>query len=481
MMKEHSENDKKKTKKEVRGVQVLLAAMGIVCLGLLGTGLALPLRPSYSASEKRALAAFPAVTRASPLSGQYFTDLTSWFSDTFPGRETLLTLGAKVESLYGPQGDAFYGNDTQTVADTIPETAESLAPVMELGSEEDSEETASASELRADASAVEALDQYASLIETNADGTLKEKKSEKAEVTGEKAGSIYVTNHCGYEIYYYNQGGAVKYASMINTYQARFPQCTVYDILVPNSFGVMLDAGTQAALGSSNMEDGFNYIYSLMDPAVKKVSVFDTLRQHKSEYLYFHTDHHWTALGAYYAYMRFCAAKGIEPHSLREYEKKSFDGFYGTFYFSTNRSEALKQNPDTVEAWVPMATNQMEYIDSLGEKHEGQVIGDVTDANAGDKYSTFIHGDNPLTVIHNPLLHDGSACVLIKESYGNAFAPYLVDHYENVYVVDYRHYEGDLGALIENYGIQDIIFLNNAVALSERAAGLMLGLLETGK
>ena len=72
---------------------------------------------------------------------------------------------------------------------------------------------------------------------------------------------------------------------------------------------------------------------------------------------------------------------------------------------------------------------------------------------------------------------DGSACVLIKESYGNAFAPYLVDHYEDVYVVDYRHFEGSIAQLIEEYGVQDIIFLNNVMALSERASGMMMGLL----
>lgn len=467
----------------MRGVQIVAVAAALIATVLLGIGLALPLRPTYSASEKRALASFPTATTETLLSGAYFTDLATWFSDTFPCRETLLSLGAKLESLYGPQGESFYGNRSTAVADTIPETAESLAPVMTLaaaepeGAADEANASASPSSLAHDKSATGALDQYAALVETNADGTLKEKKAEKAEVNGEQAGSIYVTNHRGYEIYYYNQGGAVKYASMINTYRARFPKCEVYDILVPNSFGVELDRSTQAALGSSNMEDAFNYIYSMIDPEVHKVSVFETLLQHKNEYIYFHTDHHWTGLGAYYAYMRFCDAKGIEPHSLRDYQKESFDGFYGTFYFSTNRSEALKQNPDTVEAWLPIATNEMEYINQLGEQGHAQVINDVTNSNAGDKYSAFIHGDNPLTVIHNPHRSDGSACVLIKESYGNAFAPYLVDHYEDVYVVDYRHFEGSIAQLIEEYGVQDIIFLNNVMALSERASGMMMGLL----
>ena len=55
---------------------------------------------------------------------------------------------------------------------------------------------------------------------------------------------------------------------------------------------------------------------------------------------------------------------------------------------------------------------------------------------------------------------------MIKESYGNAFVPCLVDHYQDVYVVDYRYYTGSLSYLVISKGIQDVIFLNNAEALS---------------
>lgn len=474
-MKDQSE-EKKKRDTAPRGLRLLCGTAAVSAAALMGIGLALPLRPTYSASEKRSLADFPTANIASLLSGTYFTELGTWFSDTFPFREVLLSAGSRLEGLYGPQGDAYYGNKGNTAADEIPEAAESLAPVMTRAADAENA-PATGSEVSEERSAADALDRYAALVETNEDGTLKIQKEEKAEVNGEQAGNIYVTNHCGYEIYYYNQGGAVKYASMINTYKATFPDCEIYDILVPNSFGVELDTGTQAALGSSNMQDGFNYIFSMMDPAVHRISMFDTLSAHKDEYIYFHTDHHWTGLGAYYAYTDFCREKGITAHALSEYRKESFPGFYGTFYFSTNRSEALKQNPDTVEAWVPMATNDMQYVNQQGEQGSAHVINDMSEANAGDKYSTFIFGDHPLTVIHNPTLDDGSACVLIKESYGNAFAPYLVDHYEDVYVVDYRHFQGNLRELIRECGIQDILFLNNAQALTEKASGQMLGLL----
>jgi len=81
--------------------------------------------------------------------------------------------------------------------------------------------------------------------------------------------------------------------------------------------------------------------------------------------------------------------------------------------------------------------------ESKGEK-KWNIINDVSDYAPGVKYSCFIGGDNPFSWINNPDITDGSSCVVIKESYGNAFVPFLVDHYQMVYVVDYRYYEDNL-------------------------------------
>jgi hypothetical protein len=153
-----------------------------------------------------------------------------------------------------------------------------------------------------------------------------------------------------------------------------------------------------------------------------------------------------------------------------------YEGFYGTFYFATNRSEQLKANPDHVEAWIPLGTNDAIITLESGEVKNSNVVNDVTEANAGRKYNCFINGDNPFTQITNPHITDGSSCVLVKESYGNAFVPFIVDHYENVYVVDYRYYKDNLSDFITDHGIQDIIFLNNVQAITEKVSGMILSI-----
>ena len=34
------------------------------------------------------------------------------------------------------------------------------------------------------------------------------------------------------------------------------------------------------------------------------VNAYTVLNQHKNEYIYYKTDHHWTTLGAYYVYQQ---------------------------------------------------------------------------------------------------------------------------------------------------------------------------------
>ena len=77
------------------------------------------------------------------------------------------------------------------------------------------------------------------------------------------------------------------------------------------------------------------------------------------------------------------------------------------------------------------------------------------------KYSAFIASDNPFTEIENKELSDNSACVVVKESFGNAFIPFLVDHYQKIYVVDYRYWTGSISKLAEEKKVQDVLFLNN--------------------
>ena len=192
------------------------------------------------------------------------------------------------------------------------------------------------------------------------------------------------------------------------------------------------------------------------------------MMKHKDEYMYFRADHHWTARGAYYAYEAFCKTAGIKATPIEDYERLQFDGFLGTLYNHT-KNENLAKNPDYVEAFLPIGTNSMIVTERSGKVVTSySIVNKQTNAwyGTGAKYNCFIAGDNPLTEIHNPNKNDGSTIIVVKESFGNALVPFLVDSYEYVYVIDYRYFSGDLCDFALEKNADDILFINNVIATS---------------
>lgn len=162
----------------------------------------------------------------------------------------------------------------------------------------------------------------------------------------------------------------------------------------------MLDQSVLDSVGASDENEATKWIYSQLDKSVKPISVFDTLKAHNGEYIYFHTDHHWTALGAYYAYREYCKLKNMTPHELTDFETMTFDGFLGTFYAKSEKSPELGANPDTVTAYIPNGTNTAEtYMKDNGgwTKFTWPIVNDVSDYAKSELYATFSVGDQPLT------------------------------------------------------------------------------------
>ena len=275
-------------------------------------------------------------------------------------------------------------------------------------------------------------------------------------------GNIYITNNCGYQMYYFTQSGANAFTSTINTFYENVKDMVdLYVVVAPLSSSVMLDPAVLEDMNSSNERDAINYIYSQLNPGVHAVKAFDNLKSHNAEYLYFHTDHHWTALGAYYAYQSFCEEKGIKAHDYKDYETIEFPGFMGTLYSSSNQSAALAANPDTVIAYYPKGTNDMTMTMRNGSVYDWFIVNDVSDYPKTELYATFSGGDNPFSVAHNTTITDGSAVCVIKDSYGNAFIPWLVDHYEYIYWLDVRYTSNTISQMVADYGIQDVVITLN--------------------
>lgn len=405
-------------------------------------GLIIPLRPEISERENRKLAEFPKFTFSSLFDGSYFRGIGDWYSDTFPGREMFLELNDKIKSFYkigtvkidlgGDIGtEEIIIENNGVVSDEVP-----TGPAN-LGNEGD----------------------YNWEIED--DPVINESQLIN--------GMVYVGD-TAYETVGFNETQVNKYITVVNKQAENLNGiANVYCLVIPKHIGITTSLDFQKTVGSADQEQVLSYIYGALNSNVNKVQIFKTLRQHKSEYLYFRTDHHWTALGAYYAYSEFTKTKGITTHPLSKYTEVKFEGFLGTLYNGCKDATAkanMKANPDYVMAYRPNANAELVFTQTNGQKLSWPIVADGNTYSTGNKYLAFIGGDQPFTEITNPDITDGSSIVVIKESFGNAFVPFLVENYHKVYVVDYRHYGKSISEFVKANGVQDVLYINNISAVS---------------
>ena len=299
-----------------------------------------------------------------------------------------------------------------------------------------------------------------------------ELKSESGEVHsyGKNSFTVRVDNKA-YADYSYVDSAATNYANIINKVGAALAdKVKVYDLVIPTAMGIVMpDDVKDKTPGYTDQEAAIKKVFSKMNEHVIPVNCYDNMMRHRNEYLYYHTDYHWNGKGAYYAYEAFCKEKGVKPVTLNERELKKFDNFLGVLYWKNCKEDPiLKENPDVVEAYLPKSkTATMQYTDKNGKLVENwPIIYDVTKWPASTKYSAFAGADNPISVFTNPEVTDGSVCVVVKESFGNALLPFLVDNYSTIYEIDYRYWKGDLVKFATEKGADDLIFANNLEMIS---------------
>ena len=279
--------------------------------------------------------------------------------------------------------------------------------------------------------------------------------------------TVIQVGDAGYENYGFYAGGAAKVAARIrNAAEVLEGKANVYGIVVPNALGALLSLEDFSRLckSSKNEIEAIDYAYEQMGPQVRTVDAIRQLRLHNDEYIYFRTDHHWTGLGAYYAYVAWAKSAGVTPVSLDSFTTLEMPNHLGMFYGMCGNPAVMRNNPDTVVAYIPpdIDSIQVEFIENGGVRRNGQLIYDYK--KSAYKYGTFIGGDHPLTTITNNNIQDDSACVLVKDSYGNPFSIYLTQHYHTVYVIDYRYYKNIYGYLnfsrfAAERGVSDFIVL----------------------
>lgn len=403
----------------------------------------IPMRPTFSDSEKRELTPFPEFSVEALVSGDYFDDITLWFSDTFPGREGWITLSQQTTNFHGHAEIAIEG--PLVVSDAVPvqtEPAEmpEAEPVENVGK---TEETTAPTEEAG----------WGGVDAANAEIDL---------------GAAIQIGDAGFNQIGFSEFQSDRYVDTMNRFAKAVEShgARLVSAPCPTSVGIMVEEDYLSMLGCAPQDEIIGYLHENMDDSIVKVDTFTNLVEHNDEYVYFRTDHHWTALGAYYAYEALCEELGYEAASLEEdFELWNQGDFKGTLYGKVRWPAKLRM--DTLDTYVPKGNITMyAHFKNNHNKAQYPIVADWSKKNPTGKYSAFLASDCPMVeIINEDLPEDAPNCLVVKDSFGNCYVPFLSKTYRNVYAIDYRKFGiMQLSYMCSNYDIDDVIVMPYIIA-----------------
>ncbi len=261
------------------------------------------------------------------------------------------------------------------------------------------------------------------------------------------------------EVFSSNRKNELLYANALNTYaQNLAPEINLYSMLVPTQLQFQPSVYKNI---QSDQKEAIDFVYKNLDERIKTVDVYSNIEPNMHEYIYFRTDHHWTMLGAYYGYEAFAKTAGLEAKNLSDFTKRStHKGFLGYLYNQVN-DRKLKEHMDYIEWYNVDEVNDLNYT-FMSVEDSGEYVpysGRMFDTTATD-YRFFFVSDHPYVKIHNNSLQNGKNILVIKDSYANAFTPWLVNNFENVIMVDPRFFKGSAEDIITKDLVTDVLTIN---------------------
>ena len=239
----------------------------------------------------------------------------------------------------------------------------------------------------------------------------------------------------------------------------RHSELKQYALIAPNSVNILKDKlpafapVTDQNLWLDDLKD------SLTAAGVTFIDVRATFQDHKMEDLYYHTDHHWTTQGAYYAYLQAAKEMEIDTSSDAFVKSPVTRSFQGTL---SAKSGFRSGEKDEIDVFLPDGDNTLSsVVNYVDEQKKSASFYDTEKLKSRDKYALFFGGNHAKVKISTPVETNHTLLVL-KDSYANSFVPFLTQHYRRIIMVDPRYYYGNLEELMQAENVDEVLYLYNA-------------------
>lgn len=400
-----------------RKLTFLVTLWWLIICGALGVCLLLFTNktPVVSEAENRTLAGIPTMSWSLFQNGGFGEAFEDFLCDQFFLRNEIVDAANSTKHLFS----------ALTVDELLKEDGEEAFAPLQLPTDETQNE---------DPDLAEAAQTEQTTLQPEQE--IEPEQTSNSEVVSGDTASVWLDNRDGTKtaLLTYSRENIQKAADTLNAYAALLPEGgTISVLFAPRSQTVNLFAlhtDTQSDW-SSDVEP---LLKSLVSKNVSVFSAYDIFRQPilDGTYVYFRTDHHWTARGAYLAADAMLTAIGYQTVPLSDYSEQTIEGYLGSIYLH-GRNAKLKELVDSIDVFYPLLPAKAYRVSNAYKKGELPVIDDTQ-----KNYLVFLGGTNgPYRLIEGGY-HTGRNMLLVCDSFGNSIAPFFLPYYDGVYLVDFR-------------------------------------------
>lgn len=226
-------------------------------------------------------------------------------------------------------------------------------------------------------------------------------------------------------------------------------------MLVPDAANV-LNHSLPALAKPEDQTQMFSMVRKDLGDSVEWIDVSTELNKHKTEKIYYKTDHHWTTLGAFYAFQATAPSLGIEGDLSGKYVSHAVSSSFNGMLAS--KSGVNLGEKEQIDIYVPTEEDTDLIVDYVDEGKRSTSLYDSSKLKEKDQYTVFLGGNSSLLDIRT-VSTSTKRLLLVKDSFANSFIPFLTPYYREIVVVDPRYYSGTINDLMDSYRISEVLFL----------------------
>ncbi len=245
----------------------------------------------------------------------------------------------------------------------------------------------------------------------------------------------------------------------IKTFGDTYKDVPVYMMLVPNAANILSDKLPGLAVTEDQSKE-FEEIKEALGSSIRWVDVQKTLKKHKDEEIYYHTDHHWTTLGAYYGYQELAETMKLDASKTSKLKPYAVTNDFNGTLSAVSGYESGYKEPIYIYAAEKSKEEVSVVVNYVDEKKKTATLYDSTKLTGKDKYAVFLGGNYSMIDIRTTA-ESTDRLLLVKDSYANCMIPFLTPYYREIIVIDPRYYYGDIHKIMKENKITSVLFLYN--------------------